>query len=272
MQENLNRIVRSIKCIGVFGISGIRYLFDLLQAKIRRGNPAGVQENRVHTIKYKGNKIYYRPFTSDLSVIVSILVGFKDRWPMRGEYEFDLNFVPSYIIDAGANIGAASIFFANKYPKAKIIAVEPDASNYSLLRHNTKSLGVICVKSGIWWRKAKLSVVHEGMGGYLGKDGFYCVESDADNGVFTGFDIDTLIEKYKVNSPIFIKMDIEGTEKELFEHLENALWVNKINGLAIEIHEEKSGVKNLAQKITKCMEKFGFQGTLIGDIYLFQKL
>jgi hypothetical protein len=48
------------------------------------------------------------------------------------EYEMALSRPPSVILDAGANIGLASIYFANRYPNAKIIAVEPEKSNFEL--------------------------------------------------------------------------------------------------------------------------------------------
>ena len=52
------------------------------------------------------------------------------------EYDFSLNNPPRVIVDGGANIGLASIYFANRYPDAKIIAIEPEASNFSLLQRN----------------------------------------------------------------------------------------------------------------------------------------
>ena len=44
---------------------------------------------------------------------------------------------PACIVDAGACIGAYSLYAALKYPKAKIYAYEPIARNYTLLRGNT---------------------------------------------------------------------------------------------------------------------------------------
>ena len=41
------------------------------------------------------------------------------------EFPLPNNLNPKFIIDAGANVGYASIFFLNKYPKASVIAVEP---------------------------------------------------------------------------------------------------------------------------------------------------
>jgi hypothetical protein len=43
---------------------------------------------------------------------------------------------PKTIVDAGANIGLTSVYFANRWPKARIIAIEPEPSNYALLLKN----------------------------------------------------------------------------------------------------------------------------------------
>lgn len=40
------------------------------------------------------------------------------------------------IIDAGANIGAASLWFQQQYPEALVAAVEPDSANVQILRKN----------------------------------------------------------------------------------------------------------------------------------------
>src|ERR1700730_14782321 len=58
------------------------------------------------------NPVHLRMRTSDPSTYAEVLV--------RGEYAFDLPFFPRTIVDAGANIGMASIYIPYKYPQAKI--------------------------------------------------------------------------------------------------------------------------------------------------------
>src|SRR5215475_12556495 len=55
---------------------------------------------------------------------------------LEREYAFDLPFSPKFIVDAGANIGMASIYFARRYPGAKIFAIEPETSNFAILLKN----------------------------------------------------------------------------------------------------------------------------------------
>ncbi|WP_409190079.1 FkbM family methyltransferase [Bradyrhizobium sp. RDM4] len=40
------------------------------------------------------------------------------------------------LVDAGANIGAASLWFRQKFPELAIVAIEPDPDNIALLRRN----------------------------------------------------------------------------------------------------------------------------------------
>src|ERR1700730_7986688 len=40
------------------------------------------------------------------------------------------------IIDAGANIGLATLWFKAQYPKATVIAIEPDTENFAVLKEN----------------------------------------------------------------------------------------------------------------------------------------
>lgn len=51
------------------------------------------------------------------------------------------------IVDAASGIGAAAVFFAYKFPKARIVALEPDPARFALLTANTAGLPVECIQA-----------------------------------------------------------------------------------------------------------------------------
>jgi hypothetical protein len=61
--------------------------------------------------------LFLRKKTSDLATFENI---FLER-PLGFEFN---NFSPDIIIDAGANIGCSTVFLAQRYPKARIYALE----------------------------------------------------------------------------------------------------------------------------------------------------
>jgi len=65
------------------------------------------------------------------------------------------------IVDAGAYIGDSACWFLTRFPKAIVAAIEPDASNFSILERNVRPYGCRCVlfKGAIWPRQARLHVV-----------------------------------------------------------------------------------------------------------------
>lgn len=55
---------------------------------------------------------------------------------MRAEFSLPQDFQPKLIIDAGANVGFASLWFLQRFPNTEIIAIEPESSNCEMLKKN----------------------------------------------------------------------------------------------------------------------------------------
>jgi hypothetical protein len=86
-----------------------------------------LKRETVRLIAINGVKVYVRTSTPDLSVAISSLY--------EKEYDHILCSNPKTIVDAGANIGTSSIFFAKKYPNARVIAIEPEESNFDFTKN-----------------------------------------------------------------------------------------------------------------------------------------
>lgn len=155
------------------------------------------------------------------------------------DYKFLVEKHPKYIVDAGANIGLASIYFANKYPSTKIIAIEPEQSNFELLKKNIAPYpNIIPIQAALWNKNEEINLVDPG----LGKWGFMTenqarVEDSLGNICHTvmGITIDKILEDYALEKIDILKMDIEGAEREVFS--DNSSWIKKIDSIIIELHE-----------------------------------
>ena len=71
------------------------------------------------------------------------------------EYDFTVETSPKVIVDAGANIGLASIYFANKYPAARILAIEPEKNNFELLTQNVRPYPQVTPIHAALWNKSE---------------------------------------------------------------------------------------------------------------------
>lgn len=86
----------------------------------------------VRHFRVNGHPFYYRTGTTDLSAINEVLL----RRGAKSEYHFPLEGDPGVILDIGAHIGSATVYFARKYPAARIFSLEPHPDNFELLRKN----------------------------------------------------------------------------------------------------------------------------------------
>ncbi len=172
------------------------------------------------------NPLIIRENTSDIKVFRSIFI--------LKEFDLPIDIKPKLIVDAGAYTGLSALFFSRKYPNAKIIAVEPEDSNFEILKQNTSQFkNVELVKSGLWSKNAYLKVIDNN----LGKWAFSLKEVDSTS----NYDLQaTTVDDILKNSPFdridILKIDIEGAEKEIFKDNYNS-WLEKVNIIFIELHD-----------------------------------
>jgi FkbM family methyltransferase len=187
-----------------------------------------LQREKVRMISINGMNIYVRTNTSDIYVAISSL--------FEKEYDHIRATNPKFIIDAGANIGTSSIFFAEKYPDASIIAVEPEESNFDLLLQNTSNYdNIIAIKAAIWGSSDKRTIKNQ-FSGHWG----YTISNTQKRSKSTGQEINcitigALMEKYGIDTIDLLKMDIEGSEKNVLENSSD--WINSVEIMTVELHD-----------------------------------
>ncbi len=174
--------------------------------------------------------ILMRAGTSDLWVFDQIFV-YK-------ELETDLGQNAASIIDAGANIGLTSVYFANRFPDAQILALEVDQQNFDLLAMNTRSYPRICpLLKGLWNRRAKLVITNPEEYPWA----FTVSEaSEKKEATIEGISVPELLRDFDWNGVDLLKMDIEGAELEVLSHGAEE-WLDRVKVLAIEFHYQRPG-------------------------------
>lgn len=190
---------------------------------------------------------------------------FKQVFVQR-DYDFPVEVKPKLIIDGGANVGYASIFFADKFPDAEIFAVEPEADNFDVLKRNTARFkNIKPIQAGLWHKNTYLKVVSTNQGEW----GFITQETSPDDYDVRTITIDDILRQAGSHEIDILKLDIEGAEKELFsENFES--WLGKVNVLIIELHDRLK--EGCSSAFYSAIRKYNFEQTQRGEnVILFKK-
>ena len=158
---------------------------------------------------------------------------------LNREYDIELPLEPRLIVDAGANVGYASVWFASRYPQARIIAIEPSAANFQLVRENTANYpNVSSRQAGVWPRACHLKIVtHDAQGNFLGEWGFQVEETDeAGPQTLPAVTLGEVLHGSGLPAIDLLKIDVEGAEKEIFSASCDD-WLPRTNAIMIELHD-----------------------------------
>jgi FkbM family methyltransferase len=146
------------------------------------------------------------------------------------EYAAPLRSAPRTVVDLGANIGLASLWFAQRYGCRAFVAVEPAADNVRLIRRNMADNGI------------EAQVVEGAVGAVDGTAQFassgrsHSGRLKAEDGVPVRVQSPaTILELVDADARVdVLKVDIEGAEDQIFTG--SATWLERVDAVLIEIH------------------------------------
>ena len=173
-------------------------------------------------------------------------------------YGFKPDVTNPIILDCGAQIGLASIFFSEKYPNAEIYAYEADPEISLMLDHNVKSLGLKNVKT---FSKAKWIDEERVSFKKSADDCGYINGINEENGIkIPSFSIRNFLNENHVD---LLKLDLEGAEFDVIKDCDGVL--RNAKNIIIEVHKFHENCGSLGS-ILRILEKNSFEYTL-GDLH-----
>lgn len=235
-----------IKCIQKFGLAGGLSVY--LQIKILKQS----------VVKLPGYQqpIHYRPGTADLTTFREIF--------LREAYSLELpaSIQPKVIIDAGANIGFTSLFFANLYPDATILSLEPEQGNFELLQKNVGShANIKAIRAALWYENGAIEIADRG----FGLRGFMVEQRAGAHSTIPAVTLQSLLQQHAITSVDILKIDIEGSEKEVFSG--DTSWLAITKCLVIELHDRMK--PGCSEAVFKAMGRHQFSKTIKGENLVF---
>jgi len=198
--------------------------------------------------------------SSDVDLFQSIFV--------NGELDFWRSSVhdsPQLILDLGANVGYASAVFLSLFPRAFVLAVEPDPTNIEICKRTLAPYGARAkvVEGAVWPTRGHLVLSC----GTFGDGREWATQvRPADLGetaTVTAWDIPGLLGMCSRNEIDILKIDIEGSEKALFAQNVGE-WLPRVHNLCIETHGAEC-----AQAVTSALAPFRYRVGQTGEYTLY---
>lgn len=152
--------------------------------------------------------------------------------------------VNSCVFDLGGNIGLASMFIEQSRLPRLVVAVEPDATNYALLKLNNAD----AIRDGRLFPHQAFIAAHAGNAAIFRANtqpaGYRMASSDESTELGAAADIVActtmvdLVAHHNVEVIDLLKCDIEGAEEALFSDCK--AWIHRVRSLVVETHHPYS--------------------------------
>jgi FkbM family methyltransferase len=193
--------------------------------------------------RYSGLRIYSNHYRSLINLFNQI---FK-----RKLYDFDADTDTPFIIDAGANIGLATLFWKSKYPNASILCFEPSKSVFNSLKRNIVLNGlsnVTIIDKALYYQEGIIEFnTNERLSGSI----------NLDKQLVEKYIVQTIKLSNHLNQQVdLLKLDIEGAELEVLK--ESVHKLHLVKRLFVEYHSFVDRKQEL-EELLSILGKNGFR-------------
>jgi len=195
-------------------------------------NYFGGSDHKPFEYKLRNNySIWGRPGTLDRGILMEIWG--ENCYGLPG---WEIN-PGDNIIDIGGHIGVFSLYAASQAAGGKVIALEPDPDNFSLLTRNIQHNKLSHVYAEPY-AVASVSGDRELFLGNASETGGHSLVIGAGRSSIKikTATLQSILEKYHLAQVDFLKLDCEGSEYEILGSLPPELW-QKIRKIAMECHD-----------------------------------
>lgn len=213
---------RSPNYVSAFGLwTGLKLLLSLERQKL----PNHSDNTRSVTVPGLPHPLTLRDCRGDRAIFWQCFVARQyrlDRFPqtrrLMQAYEQAVGAgMRPVIIDGGGNIGLGAIWFAEAFPQAVVVSVEPDKRNFDILQRNTQPYGerIVPVRGAVTAQGGRFVIDNP----QAGPSSFRTRPAREDEKVdaLDGYTIPDLVALGGGDAPFIVKLDIEGGQKPLFE-------------------------------------------------------
>lgn len=218
-----------------------------------------------------GEILYRKDSKTDLAVIREVFLenafnlDFLKKFSLIKSYYENIlsqNCTP-LIIDAGANIGAASISFLNSYHQSRLLSIEPEKGNVAILELNLKSHNASLIYGAIASESGTMFLHDPGSGDW----GFRVSRYESEYAV-KAYSINDLLNEMIIDKdmPFICKIDIEGGEQDLFS--KNIEWVYKFPVIIIEIHDWMLPGISISKNLFRVIGDGNFDVVIRGELLI----
>jgi len=233
------RMMRVRRTASLVGLVGVRQGVPMLAERLINPNA-----DDLHTIRIKEleHPVHLTAAHSDIAMLNEI-VGMR-IYDLPGlEDKIDGNL----IVDLGANIGVAASLFATRYPRSRVLAVEPHPRNVSLLERNLAAYDgrITAIPKAIGLESGRIGLVNPDVSN-MGHHAVYEFRTgQSDDGIaaeaLTPEELIDLVEQQITHHGRIglLKMNIEGEEKGLLASRRMDLLLQRTNVAIIEAHDRK---------------------------------
>ena len=149
------------------------------------------------------------------------------------------------MIDCGANIGLATLYFKKLFPYAKVLAYEADPNICSILNENISSQGlkdVFARNEAVTVNQGSINFIMEG-----GHSGMITSLAHSES-VAQVKAVKLSEEIMKLDSVTFLKIDIEGHEDKVIPSIADQL--HKVSYMFFEYHSKQSEMQELHELLS----------------------
>ena len=233
LSRHVKRLFKAIMKLGFLNGCLVHYFY--VHHRLIRHHKWACRELRISNVS---KPVWMRPGVSDWIVMERIFLD-QEHDPISRRHDEPMDRLQASIVargkqplimDCGANVGLSSIWLAERFPEATIVAIEPEPANFKVLALNARNFtNIVPMNAAISHKMSQVALSNAGDTPWAWKT------QEVNGGGVTAVTIPHVVGLDENYALMVVKVDIEGFEVNLFKGATD--WVDALPLLMFEMHD-----------------------------------